>query len=88
MLAMFLVDPYIRVLSTANVPPQQREWWAEEVRKVERFSALPREIFEKIIKEVQDFPISWESALEIREKLMAERGAMTDEINEQMEEVC
>ncbi|KAK1226404.1 hypothetical protein PQX77_010615 [Marasmius sp. AFHP31] len=26
-LALFLVDPYIRTLSTANVPPQQRDWW-------------------------------------------------------------
>ncbi|KAJ8073542.1 hypothetical protein PM082_011818 [Marasmius tenuissimus] len=26
-LALFLIDPYIRTLSTANVPPQQRDWW-------------------------------------------------------------
>ncbi|KAL0059164.1 hypothetical protein AAF712_014136 [Marasmius tenuissimus] len=26
-LALFLVDPYIRTLSTANVPPQQRDRW-------------------------------------------------------------
>src|SRR5262249_44862277 len=30
--AMFLVDPHVTVLSSANVPPQQRHWWAEEVR--------------------------------------------------------
>lgn len=27
-LALFLVDPAIPVISTANVPPQQQEWWA------------------------------------------------------------
>ncbi|KAG5633649.1 hypothetical protein DXG03_006869, partial [Asterophora parasitica] len=27
--ALFLVDPNIRIISTANVPCQQREWWAE-----------------------------------------------------------
>ena len=32
-LALFLVDPGIRVISTANVPPQQRGWWSEEVIK-------------------------------------------------------
>jgi hypothetical protein len=26
-LALFLVDPGIRIISTANVPPQQRDWW-------------------------------------------------------------
>ena len=26
-LALFLVDPYIPVISTANVPPQQLDWW-------------------------------------------------------------
>jgi len=86
-LAMFLVDPHIRIISTANVPPQRRDWWAEEVRKVDRFAVLPREIFERIIDEVQDFPISWERALEIREELMGERGLMTEELNDQMTEV-
>lgn len=28
-LALFLVDPAIPVISTANVPPQLRHWWAE-----------------------------------------------------------
>lgn len=30
LVALFLVDPYQRVLSTANVPPQQREWYEGE----------------------------------------------------------
>jgi hypothetical protein len=28
-LVLWLVDPHFRVLSTANVPPQQRHWWGE-----------------------------------------------------------
>lgn len=28
-IALWLVDPHIRIISTANVPPQQQEWWAE-----------------------------------------------------------
>ncbi|KAI1433153.1 hypothetical protein GGR50DRAFT_688475 [Xylaria sp. CBS 124048] len=27
-IALWLVDPHIRIISTANVPPQQRHWWA------------------------------------------------------------
>jgi hypothetical protein len=29
--ALWLVDPYIRIISTANVPPQQRDWWQDAV---------------------------------------------------------
>ena len=107
LLAMFLVDPHIRVLSTANVPPQNRAWWAEEVRKVNPFNTLAPELFERIIQEVEEFPISWgkpnrthqasrhskslmsipESALEFRDNLMDERGAMTGELNQAMEQV-
>lgn len=28
-LALWLVDPHTRIVSTANVPPQQRAWWEE-----------------------------------------------------------
>ncbi|KAL2128960.1 hypothetical protein VTI74DRAFT_8414 [Chaetomium olivicolor] len=28
-IALWLVDPHSRIISTANVPPQQAEWWAE-----------------------------------------------------------
>lgn len=28
-IALWLVDPHTRIISTANVPPQQQEWWAE-----------------------------------------------------------
>lgn len=26
-IALWLVDPHRRILSTANVPPQQKDWW-------------------------------------------------------------
>lgn len=29
LIALWLVDPHTRILSTANVPPQQQDWWAE-----------------------------------------------------------
>ncbi|PGH06546.1 hypothetical protein AJ79_06485 [Helicocarpus griseus UAMH5409] len=31
-LALFLVDPNIRIISSANVPCQRRDWWEEEVQ--------------------------------------------------------
>lgn len=30
-IALWLVDPHQRIISTANVPPQQQDWWAESV---------------------------------------------------------
>lgn len=30
-IALWLVDPATRIISTANVPPQQGDWWVESV---------------------------------------------------------
>lgn len=29
--ALWLVDPRRRIISTANVPPQQQDWWTESI---------------------------------------------------------
>ncbi|KAF2099439.1 hypothetical protein NA57DRAFT_37564 [Rhizodiscina lignyota] len=86
-LVMFLVDPNIRVLSTAHVPPQRKDWWADEVRKIPEFEELPQELFDRIIEGVEGFPMSWDEALNVREKLMAERGAMKEALNTEMSNV-
>lgn len=86
-LAMFLVDPHIRVLSTSVVPPQRRDWWAREVRKVSPLSGLPAEIFNLITDFVDGFPMSWEDALAIREVLMSERSRVKHAFDEQMKDV-
>ncbi|RYO87169.1 hypothetical protein DL766_009449 [Monosporascus sp. MC13-8B] len=86
-LAMFLVDPHVRVISTANVPPQRRDWWAEELRRtVPRLAALPPEIFDRVISEVEE-PWGFEEARRIRRGLMDRRGAMNDEVNNYMMEL-
>ncbi|KAI0147716.1 hypothetical protein GGR57DRAFT_475677 [Xylariaceae sp. FL1272] len=73
-LAMFLVDPNIRVLSTSVVPPQRKDWWAREVRKIRPLSTIPIEIFDLIIEHVEGQPMSWNDAVAVREKLMEERS--------------
>lgn len=85
-LAMFLVDPYVRIPSTANVPPQQMDWWASELLKMDLFNSLPGEIF-NLIMEFVGFPFSWEDAVKIRQELMNERGALENNINNAKEEV-
>lgn len=86
-LAMFLVDPNIPILSTSKVPPQRADWWSTELRKVDRLETLPAEIFNHIVDGVVGLPMSWQDAVEIREKLMAERGALAEEFNTVIEEV-
>jgi hypothetical protein len=86
-LAMFLVDPHVPVLSTANVPPQSKAWWSEEVRKIEPFGSLPLELFELIIDCVDGFPMSWEDAITIRKELMRERGAVDQRMDLDLDQV-
>ena len=86
-LAMFLIDPHRRVLSTSNVPPQRRDWWGEKLREKRALNKLPPELVEHTINCVDEFPISWEAATEIREKLMAERSDRNEEVTTAMHEV-
>lgn len=85
-LALFLVDPYLRVPSTANVPPPQKDWWAEELRGLDRVAELPPELVDNILDQAGDFPISLEEAKEMRLELMRERTAFVDYVNKEYEQ--
>jgi len=41
-IALWLVDPSQRIISTANVPPQRFDWWAEVMR--ENFSSATKHL--------------------------------------------
>ncbi|KAI0386982.1 hypothetical protein F5Y04DRAFT_275437 [Hypomontagnella monticulosa] len=69
-LAMYLVNPGERILSTSVVPPQQKDWWVREVRKIPPFSDIPMEIFFIIVDFVEGYLIDWEEALEVRQRFM------------------
>lgn len=77
-LALFLVDPNIRIISTANIPCQQKEWWSEEIQAdAGAVSGLPAELKAHIFDEVKDFPIGLAEAKGLRLKLMKERSSNT-----------
>ena len=82
LLAMFLVDPHVPVLSTAHVPPQRKDWWVEQVRNIKPFGELPMEIFDMIMDVVEGFPFSWEEALKMRTRLMEQRAHRDRRVNE------
>ncbi|KAK2007608.1 hypothetical protein LZ32DRAFT_632174 [Colletotrichum eremochloae] len=77
-LALFLVDPTVPIISTANVPPQQWDWWKESWMPDSRFGPLPAEVTNMVFENL-DFPINFEKAKKIREELMAERTAIERE---------
>lgn len=84
LLAIFLVDPFHPIPSTSDVPPQQREWWSEEIwREESRVSGVPREVFENIVEGVEGLKgMKW--AKEVREELMKERSAKMEEAEEKV----
>lgn len=75
LLALFLVDPNIPIPSTANIPPQQRDWWAQQINQNGALKKLPQELADRVYNEVRDFPLSMEQAKQVREDLMEERKA-------------
>ncbi|KAF2624297.1 hypothetical protein BU25DRAFT_374116 [Macroventuria anomochaeta] len=84
-LALFLVAPTIPIISTANVPPQQRDWWTREVKLDEsRVGQLPAELVDMIAEGVEDFPIGLEDAKAIREELMVERSQINEAVDSAM----
>ena len=85
-LAVFLVDPYLRIPSTANVPPQRMDWWAEKVRSLDRIAELPPELVDNILDQAGDSPITLEEAKELRLELMTERTAFVDKVNNDYEQ--
>lgn len=86
-LAMFLVDPHRPMLSSATVPPQRRDWWADEVRAAGGLPMLQAELFDLTVDLIDDFPMSQEQADQIRLDLMEQRGMFTDTLNEAYEQV-
>ncbi|CAF2713941.1 unnamed protein product [Rotaria sp. Silwood2] len=80
-LVFFLVDPTIRILSTANVPPQQSHWFVNILRSMPPFNQLPLVVVDKILN-YTNFPMSMNDAKEHRKKLMDERKYFISEHNE------
>ena len=81
-IALWLVDPHKRVISTANVPPQQLSWWAESlvgknsaaVDTDPKTTNLPPEVVRLLQERGAQMPIS-----SIESKLPEEMLAMIQE---------
>ncbi|KAK3618473.1 hypothetical protein LTR56_024606 [Elasticomyces elasticus] len=83
-LALFLVDPNVRIPSTAHVPPQQKEWWSDMVLDLDRVADLPPEVAEHVLDSAGDFPITLKEAKELRLELMQERSTYEANVDAKM----
>ncbi|GKZ64213.1 hypothetical protein AnigIFM50267_003675 [Aspergillus niger] len=71
---LWLVDPHYRICSTANVPPQQHDWWRNAVLANSTFlSTLPKELVDMVMNETGSWPMHLSEALEYKKKSDAER---------------
>jgi Protein of unknown function (DUF4246) len=80
-LALFLVDPNIPIISTAHVPCQRADWWLELVRDNPGLNTVPNEIMDGILAQIYDFPITEVEAEKIRDELMEERKVVDADLN-------
>ncbi|KAH9940146.1 uncharacterized protein BXZ73DRAFT_43087 [Epithele typhae] len=86
-LALFLVDPIDRVLSTSDVPPQQEEWAMAEAENAEMLRRMPQELVDMVMGHAKEGLMSREEAEEHRLKLMAERSRFVKGHNEEVFEM-
>ncbi|KAF9346340.1 hypothetical protein BGX26_002164 [Mortierella sp. AD094] len=82
-LVFFLVDPERPILSTTNVPPQQKEWARPTGLMQTVAEKMPPEIFAKI-DDMLDWPMDLKEAKEHREELMREREVFVRQTNDEM----
>ncbi|CAB9524767.1 Conserved hypothetical protein [Seminavis robusta] len=80
---LFLVDPTLRIRSTATVPPQQIPWYSDKVKPILGDSGLVEQGIQKEIVSYMPMPgmLTYEEACERRGRLMEERSALWTEGN-------
>ncbi|KAL4804975.1 hypothetical protein BDV18DRAFT_161375 [Aspergillus unguis] len=86
-LALFLIDPHRKIISTANVPPQREDWcneWKEAVHDAlgER---LPFELQDMVQQNSELNPMTMGEAKALRLELMDERSKKEVEFNKDFE---
>ncbi|KAI1938132.1 hypothetical protein LOZ66_003721 [Ophidiomyces ophidiicola] len=72
--ALFLVDPNLRIRSTADVPAQRRDWWERVLSMDDILVGLPQELKDQVEDELEGFMMSMDEAKQLRLKLMEERS--------------
>ncbi|OQD70907.1 hypothetical protein PENPOL_c001G07677 [Penicillium polonicum] len=84
-LALFLVDPHRRVISSANVPPQREDWGGERQQAVNQvLSRLPLEL-QYIVQSYMDPLMTMDEAKAHRLDLMKDHELKSERLNQNFE---
>ncbi|KAJ5175857.1 uncharacterized protein N7482_001734 [Penicillium canariense] len=86
-LALFLIDPHRRIISSANVPPQQEEWGRKRRELVDNLLSqnLPPELQNMVKQDLPSVSISMDEAKSHRLELMEERSVKAEANNSAFE---
>jgi Protein of unknown function (DUF4246) len=84
-LAIFLVDPNLHIISTASVPPQRRDWWSDKVG-ANGIGGLSTDLRDKVVN-MLDFPLTMERAKKLQLELMAERMSFEEKTSKSFRSV-
>ncbi|CAG7943600.1 unnamed protein product [Penicillium salamii] len=88
LLVFYLVDPHVRIISSANVPPQRDTWWEEREMVLERALAkLPVELRDMVRKQADD-TIGLDEAKRHRLNLLKERKVLGEKRDALFEYGC
>lgn len=95
-LALFLVDPHRRIISSANVPPQQEDWKESKETCGKNETSIESQSSGRAAKRqkvdmaetetVENSTISLEEAKAYRLELMEERGLRSEKQNKEFQE--
>ena len=87
LLTMHLIDPNRRMMSTAMVPCQRKDWWADEIRRQNAsIYRLPAEVWKNIVDMVEGYPIGMDEAESISREFKKERAEFQKKHTKAMEE--
>lgn len=81
-LALFLVDPHLRIPSTSIVPPQQKEWWqkAQDASSIDTITRLPPGTARSFFEDNSTALVDIEEAKTLRMELMTEKSAFVEDV--------
>ncbi|KAK2037381.1 hypothetical protein LZ31DRAFT_509798 [Colletotrichum somersetense] len=80
-LTLHVVDPRVKILSTANVPPQQADWWLRELsNKVRQFNRLPNEVVDMVLDGVVECPFPMKEAIRLKSMAVEERNCIARQV--------
>jgi len=79
MVVFFLVEPTLKILSTAKVPCQRKDWWEEAAQQEKGMETHP---------EFVDFPLDMEEGIKLLQEFEEEQNERDEQQREYFAREC